>query len=318
MKKLLLPILFILLIGCEKEEVNPQVDNPEVAVLSELIKTDFGGMEFNAQKANDHFIVEGDILIPGNVNARVHQPGEKPKSAALLNGFWQDNTVYYAIDPFLPNKYRVNDAIEHWEEHTNIKFVERTSERDYVYFTTGNGCASYLGKIGGGQKITLARGCSTGNAIHEIGHAIGLWHEQSRSDRDEYVTVHYDNVIEGYEYNFQNFSDSFMTPNGQNLTDKLDFPSIMMYSAYSFSKNGLPTITKLNGDLYYTQRSGLSPGDIEGVNKIYPEIGEPEYINGKWYTIHGLTVLRFYNQWFYSGRYGMKGVVLINGIWFYR
>ena len=42
-----------------------------------------------------------------------------------------------------------------------------------------------------------------GTIAHEIGHAVGFWHEQSRPDRDGYVTVHRGNIATGKLYNFQ-------------------------------------------------------------------------------------------------------------------
>lgn len=51
---------------------------------------------------------------------------------------------------------------------------------------------------GGRQTMSIGYGCIyKGTIQHEAMHAVGFWHEQSRYDRDDYVEVIWDNIIEG-------------------------------------------------------------------------------------------------------------------------
>ena len=213
-------------------------------------------------------IVEGDIAI-----GRTTDQGDFISFRAIsISGAqhrWPGGKIPFTIATDLPNPSRVQDAIDHWHAETGIRFVPRTNETDFVEFFNGNGCFSAVGRQGGKQQISLGPNCTVGNAIHEIGHTVGLWHEQSRDDRALHITLHMENCIAGFEHNF----DQHIT-DGDDLGD-YDYGSIMHYPETAFSKNGLPTIKPKVAGATIGERTGLSEKDIEGVKAMYPGLSHP-------------------------------------------
>ena len=96
----------------------------------------------------------------------------------------------------------INAAFREISSKTCITFKARSSETNYVYIQrggAGSGCWSYVGRQGGRQDLNLqSPGCVyTGIVAHELIHAIGFFHEQSRTDRDDYVTINWSNIQAG-------------------------------------------------------------------------------------------------------------------------
>lgn len=219
------------------------------------------------------------------------QPGLDPDYATFLtdlNKLWPNNTIYYSFHSNLTSSERnvINQALNHWRSNTNLTFTERTNQSKYIQFvprSPGSGCSAPLGMPNSKGEINLARidsegrTCFTQGVIsHEIGHAVGLFHEHQRSDRNNYVTIHTQNI---------NLSSSGRTVNfgiygGRSLSEgfeirPLDFNSIMIYPSCAFSINqpcnsSNATITRKDGSIYAIfSNTSLSFGDREGVKYLY-------------------------------------------------
>lgn len=74
-----------------------------------------------------------------------------------------------------------------------------------------------MGKFGGAQILSLeppdekGPNCleNEGRAIHELMHALGIFHEHSRADRDMYINIHYENIIPGKKFIIPRFTNLY-------------------------------------------------------------------------------------------------------------
>lgn len=112
---------------------------------------------------------------------------------------WTRCIIPYSIANDVPTPERINTAIQHWELNTPLRFIPYSNQVNYVEFVRhpnqgSNVSSSAVGMTGGRQEIRLNDGHSAGIIIHEIGHLAGLWHEQSRQDRDSFIEINWSNI----------------------------------------------------------------------------------------------------------------------------
>ena len=264
----------------------------------------------NAADENEDYLFEGDIDISfetirqfydlnetqandlilkfGNVTDNRFSHVGKRSAISDLDLLWSSGRVPYVFDPSLSNAVRNNiyQAMGEWENLTCLRFIRRKGQRDFVYFTDkkSHRCCSKIGRKGGKQKINLGDGCYRhGIILHEIGHTLGFWHEQSRPDRDSYVTIYKRNIKFGKRYNFMKKKDKKIDYQGVEY----DYDSIMHYSKTAFLKDGCTgsclTLDQNNNSAYESQgsptlgqRSHLSRSDILQANRLYSCPGNGE------------------------------------------
>jgi len=265
--------------GAPPEEPRPMdlsqapVAHPEQDGTPRLGVIDLDGAptQVELREVDGELILDSDIVLPRESVTLLDEavPGESAQGLAARKAFalWPKGVVPYRIADKLSAtmKTRIKSAIAHWEAKTPLRFVKRNQQADWVLFTSGSGCSAMVGRAGGKQLVRLSSLCSKGAVIHEIGHTAGLWHEQSRTDRGKYIKIRWSNISAGMEFNFQTYvAQGF---DGRNV-GTYDTHSVMHYGSYAFSKNGKPTIVRLDGSKIEPAKV-LSTRDIKGVAKIY-------------------------------------------------
>ncbi|KAK5972855.1 Zinc metalloproteinase [Trichostrongylus colubriformis] len=176
--------------------------------------------------------------------------------------------VKYFFDDSANEKVRIvfKKAAEQWMAETCINFKpisskmlgfkmklsSNTKTKDRLRVFKGEGCWSYVGRLGGIQNLSLGMGCeSTGIAAHEIGHALGLFHTHSRYDRNQFITVNEENIQPDWLVDFA--QQSPQSNNNYNIT--YDYGSLMHYGATT-SSIGNNMLTMVPKDVQYTETLG--------------------------------------------------------------
>ncbi|XP_060924094.1 low choriolytic enzyme-like [Limanda limanda] len=233
-------------------------DEFSVSTLLEKANSNIG------KNLDEPLVIFGDIAVPTGL-----QNADPCTARGCLWPKSSDGNVYvpYRISGQYSQRERdtIIDGLRSFAQSTCIRFTPLQRQRDFVDIKSLSGCYSYVGRRGNGQTVSLSRrGCVFRSVIqHELLHAIGFNHEQTRSDRDEHVRIQLQNVIPGMEHNFRKIQT-------RNLGTAYDYNSIMHYTRYAFSRNREPTIVPIpDANVAIGRASQMSPTDIVRVNRLY-------------------------------------------------
>ena len=202
---------------------------------------------------------------------------------------WLDNTVPYAFNANVSpaNQAAAINAMGLIEAVSSVDFVARTTESDYIVFNDAAFNNSFVGRIGGPQIINIFNWDAPYVIAHECMHALGIYHEQSRSDRGSYVQINTANICQDCCAGGP-CDANFDIVGGAALVGDYDFDSVMHYSQCLFSvcsncvsnPSSCRTITVLPPyDTQWQNAIGqadhFSDGDILTIQTMYPSLSLP-------------------------------------------
>ncbi|CAF1581101.1 unnamed protein product [Adineta ricciae] len=238
--------------------------------------------EYNPEPKFD----EGDIVPHPSI------PGIQGRGVAVRETYlrWTGGIVPYEFaanvslndSAFIVQQMRAIESLTSVNSVQCVRFRPRNASDPYfITIFNGSGCSAPVGSWGaynGTRPVSLLSGyystCMVSGIVqHELTHVLGLYHEQSRPDRDSYVSIQWANIAPAYVNNFVKYNDSDVN----TLMTPYDYGSVMHYERNAFAINSsAPTIIPImNATAFIGQRVQLSPIDILEIQRLYGCVPTP-------------------------------------------
>lgn len=186
--------------------------------------------------------LEGDILV---WDADQGEGGGAPDG-----GFWSNGIVPYIFSNNVSNARmtRAINAMQLWENVANVNFRPwQVGDISWLFIQNASNNSSFVGPQGGAQNVNIVSWANQSIIAHELAHALGVRHEQSRTDRNTFVTINFNNISStcgssGTVDCTSNFNIIQSTSGW--LYSPYDYDSVMHYSPTSFTTGGNTINTK--------------------------------------------------------------------------
>lgn len=287
-----------LLTACTNDELKENVQQKDKTKVIDFVATLSADQKQNIEQTGSAFLVTQqkdawhdmiDPEIPATWGTFT-DPRKQTRSNGIYGSYpAQYWTMMRVKIGSVPNDVRkcIVLAIKEIESKTNVRFYNSINDKEYyeqgsikiklpnIHIDVDNnnnieGSGSY-GLVGGEQYIYVPSSLNTTNAnpkeikrffIHALCNAAGMFNEQQRKDRDDYVTINWNNIKDNCKPAFNKQDKNFI------MFGTFDYHSVTLASSKAYSKNGSNTILKKGGGeiaVNYT----LSEGDRAFLNKFY-------------------------------------------------